>query len=110
MPKSRMQLMRLLHYLSINVFAGAPCAACTIPLFSSTFSPGFHSLLDALKERDSQNRVEINIYLPGGVKKDDINNIIVQEVGAEKDAVTSFDALRPPQLGSDLHLDWAEAS
>jgi hypothetical protein len=38
----------------------------------------FHSLLHALEEQDSQNRIEINIYLTGGVKEDDINNIVVR--------------------------------
>ncbi|KAJ7769219.1 NADPH oxidase [Mycena maculata] len=53
----------------------------------------FHSLLHALEEQDSLNRIEINIYLTGGVKEDDINNIVVQDVGSEKDAIT---ALRAP--------------
>ncbi|KAJ7918000.1 NADPH oxidase [Mycena leptocephala] len=48
----------------------------------------FQSLLGALEEQDSQNRIEINIYLTGGVKEDDINNIVVQDVGADKDAIT----------------------
>ncbi|KAJ7479697.1 NADPH oxidase [Mycena latifolia] len=52
----------------------------------------FHSLLHALEEQDSQNKIEINIYLTGGVKEDDINNIVVQDVGAEKDAITSLRA------------------
>ncbi|KAF7356062.1 FAD-binding FR-type domain-containing protein [Mycena venus] len=52
----------------------------------------FHSLLHALEEQDTQNKIEINIYLTGGVKEDDINNIIVQDVGAEKDAITTLRA------------------
>ncbi|KAF7368827.1 Superoxide-generating NADPH oxidase heavy chain subunit A [Mycena venus] len=52
----------------------------------------FHSLLHALEEQDSQNRIEINIYLTGGVREDDINNIVVQDVGAEKDAITTLRA------------------
>jgi len=52
----------------------------------------FHSLLHALEEQDSQNRIEINIYLTGGIKEDDINNIVVQDVGAEKDAITTLRA------------------
>ncbi|KAJ6555076.1 NADPH oxidase [Mycena vulgaris] len=52
----------------------------------------FHSLLHALEEQDSQNKIEINIYLTGGVKEEDINNIVVQDVGAEKDAITSLRA------------------
>ncbi|KAF7335791.1 Superoxide-generating NADPH oxidase heavy chain subunit A [Mycena venus] len=53
----------------------------------------FHSLLRAVEEQDSQNRIEISIHLTGGIKEDDINNIVVQDVGAEKDAIT---ALRAP--------------
>ncbi|KAJ7729798.1 NADPH oxidase [Mycena metata] len=52
----------------------------------------FHSLLHALEEQDSQNRIEINIYLTGGIKEDDINNIVVQDVGSEKDAITTLRA------------------
>ena len=69
----------------------------------------FHSLLHAIEEQDTQGRIEINIYITGKVKEDEINNIIVsiylllylwllivfcsifiqvQDVGAEKDAVT----------------------
>jgi len=52
----------------------------------------FHSLLHAIEEQDSQNRIEINIYLTAKIKEDDMNNIIVQDVGAEKDAITSLRA------------------
>ncbi|KAJ7820750.1 NADPH oxidase [Mycena olivaceomarginata] len=52
----------------------------------------FHSLLHALEEQDTQNRIEINIYLTAKIKEDDMNNIIVQDVGAEKDAITSLRA------------------
>ncbi|GBE83507.1 NADPH oxidase [Sparassis latifolia] len=52
----------------------------------------FHSLLEAIEEQDTQNRIEINIYLTAKIKEDDMNNIIVQDVGAEKDAVTSLRA------------------
>uniref|UniRef100_A0A0W0G8Y0 FAD-binding FR-type domain-containing protein n=1 Tax=Moniliophthora roreri TaxID=221103 RepID=A0A0W0G8Y0_MONRR len=52
----------------------------------------FHSLLHAIEEQDTQNRIEINIYLTAKIKDDDMNNIIVQEVGAEKDAITSLRA------------------
>jgi len=52
----------------------------------------FHSLLHAIEEQDTQNRIEINIYLTAKIKEDDMNNIIVQDVGAEKDAVTSLRA------------------
>jgi hypothetical protein len=52
----------------------------------------FHSLLHAIEEQDSQNRIEISIYLTAKLKEDDMNNIIVQDVGAEKDAITSLRA------------------
>lgn len=37
-----------------------------------------HSLLGALEEQDSQNKIEINIYLTGRVIEDDINTIVVR--------------------------------
>ena len=52
----------------------------------------FHSLLHAIEEQDMQNRIEINIYLTAKIKDDDMTNIIVQDVGAEKDAITSLRA------------------
>lgn len=52
----------------------------------------FHSLLHAIEEQDTENRIEINIYLTAKIKEDDMNNIIVQDVGAEKDAITSLRA------------------
>ncbi|KAF9451093.1 NADPH oxidase isoform 2 [Macrolepiota fuliginosa MF-IS2] len=52
----------------------------------------FHSLLHAIEEQDTQNRIEINIYLTARLKEDEMNNIIVQDVGAEKDAITSLRA------------------
>ena len=52
----------------------------------------FHSLLHAIEEQDTQNRIEINIYLTAKIREEDMNNIIVQDVGAEKDAITSLRA------------------
>jgi len=52
----------------------------------------FHSLLHAIEEQDVQNRIEISIYLTGKVKEDDMTNIFVQDVGAEKDPITSLRA------------------
>ncbi|KAF8181215.1 NADPH oxidase B [Mycena galopus ATCC 62051] len=52
----------------------------------------FHSLLHAIETQDTQNRIEINIYLTQRIKEDDMNNIIVHDVGAEKDAITSLRA------------------
>ncbi|KAJ7583931.1 NADPH oxidase isoform 2 [Mycena floridula] len=50
----------------------------------------FHSLLHAIEEQDNMGRIEINIYLTGKIKEDDMNNIMVHEVGAEKDTITSL--------------------
>jgi predicted ferric reductase len=52
----------------------------------------FHSLLHAIEEQDTQNRIEINIYLTAKIKEDDMTNIIVADVGAEKDAITNLRA------------------
>jgi len=52
----------------------------------------FHSLLHAIEEQDMQNQIEINIYLTAKLKEDEMNNIIVQDVGADKDAITSLRA------------------
>jgi len=52
----------------------------------------FHSLLHAIEEQDMGNRIEINIYLTAKIKDDDMTNIILQDVGAEKDAITSLRA------------------
>jgi predicted ferric reductase len=52
----------------------------------------FHSLLHAIEEQDTQNKIEITIYLTAKIKEDDMNNIIVQDVGAEKDAITNLRA------------------
>ncbi|KAF7313519.1 FAD-binding FR-type domain-containing protein [Mycena chlorophos] len=49
-------------------------------------------LLHAIGEQDTQNRIEINIYLTAKIKEDDMNNIFVQDVGAEKDSITSLQA------------------
>ena len=37
----------------------------------------FHSLLHAIEEQDTQNRIEISIYLTAKIKEDDMNNILV---------------------------------
>jgi NADPH oxidase 2 len=52
----------------------------------------FHSLLHAIEEQDTQNRIEISIYLTAKLKEDDMQNIYVSEVGAERDAITSLRA------------------
>lgn len=48
----------------------------------------FHSLLHAIEEQDIASRIEISIYLTGKVAEDDLNNIMVQDVGADKDVIT----------------------
>lgn len=52
----------------------------------------FHSLLHAIEEQDTQNRIEISIYLTAKLKEDDATNIMVSDVGAERDAITSLRA------------------
>jgi NADPH oxidase len=37
----------------------------------------FHSLLQAIEEQDTQNRIEISIYLTAKIKEDDATNIMV---------------------------------
>jgi len=52
----------------------------------------FHSLLHAIEEQDTQNRIEISIYLTAKMNFDEVTNIVVQDVGADRDAITSLRA------------------
>jgi NADPH oxidase 2 len=52
----------------------------------------FHSLLHAIEEQDSFNKIEINIYLTGPVKVDDIDNIMARR--------SPLDALIHPELST----------
>lgn len=52
----------------------------------------FHSLLKAIEEQDTMRRIEISLYLTAKIKPDDATNIMVQDVGAEKDAVSGLRA------------------
>ncbi|CEQ39089.1 SPOSA6832_00566 [Sporobolomyces salmonicolor] len=52
----------------------------------------FQSLLLALEAQDLSNYIEIHTYLTARVVEDDMNNIIANEVGADRDAVTSLKA------------------
>ncbi|KAI0071776.1 hypothetical protein K474DRAFT_568109 [Panus rudis PR-1116 ss-1] len=52
----------------------------------------FHSLLRAIEDQDSLRRIEINIYLTAKLKEDDMHYIMVHEIGAETDAITSLRA------------------
>lgn len=48
--------------------------------------------MHAIEEQDLDNKIEISIYLTAKIKEDDMNNIVVQDVGAERDAITSLRA------------------
>ncbi|KAI5475801.1 hypothetical protein MNV49_000812 [Pseudohyphozyma bogoriensis] len=48
----------------------------------------FQSLLLAIEEQDLSNFIEIHTYVTTKVKEDDINNIIVQDVGGERDTIS----------------------
>ncbi|KAL8283846.1 hypothetical protein RQP46_005278 [Phenoliferia psychrophenolica] len=52
----------------------------------------FQSLLLAIEEQDMGNRIEIHTYLTAKIKEDDINNIFVQDVGGDRDTITSLRA------------------
>ncbi|KAG8879674.1 hypothetical protein FRB97_001524 [Tulasnella sp. 331] len=52
----------------------------------------FHSLLHAIEEQDAEGRIEISIHLTAKLKDDEMNNILVQDVGADRDAITSLRA------------------
>jgi len=67
----------------------------------------FHSLLHAIEEEDVQNRIEINIYLTAKIKEDDVTNITVQDVGADK-AITSLRA--PTHFGRRTGIAFSRAS
>lgn len=55
----------------------------------------FQSLLRAIEEQDVDQYIEIHTYLTLKVKTDDMNNIMINDVGAEFDTVTK---LRAPTL------------
>ncbi|KIO22149.1 hypothetical protein M407DRAFT_28296 [Tulasnella calospora MUT 4182] len=44
----------------------------------------FHSLLHAIEEQGVGGRIEISMYLTAKLKDDDVNNIVVQDVGTER--------------------------
>ncbi|KAH8109128.1 NADPH oxidase isoform 2 [Phellopilus nigrolimitatus] len=52
----------------------------------------FHSLLKAIEDQDTQRRIEISIYLTAKIKPDDATNIMVQDVGADVDAISGLRA------------------
>ena len=59
----------------------------------------FHSLLHAIEEQDTQNRIEINIYLTAKLKDDDMNNIIVRGFWIFQFLDSSHSRLRSKMLG-----------
>lgn len=52
----------------------------------------FRSLLLAIEAQDMDNCIEIHTYLTQKVKDDDATNIMINDVGGEKDAVTGLRA------------------
>ncbi|KAJ7288772.1 NADPH oxidase [Mycena rebaudengoi] len=52
----------------------------------------FHSLLHAIEEQDTQNKIEINIYVTGKIGDSDINNIVVHDIGSQTDTITTLRA------------------
>lgn len=61
----------------------------------------FQSLLMAIEDQDLNNNIEIHTYLTAKINNDDMNNIILQDVGGERDAITSLKA--PTRFGRP---DW----
>jgi hypothetical protein len=60
-----------------------------LPRFSSPSGivEWFHSLLSALERQDTKRRISISISLTPKAKDNDKNNIFIQDVGAERDAI-----------------------
>jgi hypothetical protein len=52
----------------------------------------FRSLLMAIEAQDIDKNIEIHTYLTAKIKTDDAANIIIQDTGAELDAVTGLRA------------------
>ncbi|KAH9458086.1 hypothetical protein Pst134EB_010389 [Puccinia striiformis f. sp. tritici] len=50
----------------------------------------FKSLLSAIEEQDVDGRVELHTYITQKLKEDEINNIIVSDVGGQRDAITQL--------------------
>lgn len=55
-------------------------------------SAWFRELLHAIEEQDLQNFIEILVFVTAPAKEDDVNNIVLQDVGATRDAVTQLRA------------------
>ncbi|OCF37561.1 hypothetical protein I316_00687 [Kwoniella heveanensis BCC8398] len=52
----------------------------------------FHSLLQAVEAEDLEGRIEIHIYLTAKIDEDKMHNLLIQDVGAEKDTITQLRA------------------
>ncbi|KAG0145445.1 hypothetical protein CROQUDRAFT_93806 [Cronartium quercuum f. sp. fusiforme G11] len=50
----------------------------------------FKSLLEAIEEQDVDGRVELHTYITQKLRADEINNIMVSDVGGDRDAVTQL--------------------
>ncbi|KAF8752169.1 NADPH oxidase [Rhizoctonia solani] len=111
----RSNLPSLYHFLFVFESFDLGCVYFTWVIRDFGTAEWFHSLLHAIEEQDTQNRIEISIYLTAKIKEDDMNNILVrpsllphyslpklthtrgsskqvQDVGAERDAITSLRA------------------
>ncbi|WWD07921.1 hypothetical protein V865_006028 [Kwoniella europaea PYCC6329] len=52
----------------------------------------FHSLLQAVEAEDTEGRIEIHIYLTAKIDEDKMQNLLIQDVGADKDTITNLRA------------------
>jgi len=52
----------------------------------------FRSLLLAIEAQDMDNHIEIHTYLTAKIKADDANNIMINDVNSDKDAITGLRA------------------
>ncbi|WWC67708.1 uncharacterized protein I206_101620 [Kwoniella pini CBS 10737] len=50
----------------------------------------FHSLLQAVEAEDIEGRIEIHIYLTAKIDEDKMNNLLIQDVGANTDTITKL--------------------
>ncbi|ORX34383.1 ferric reductase NAD binding domain-domain-containing protein [Kockovaella imperatae] len=52
----------------------------------------FHSLLQAVEAEDEGHKIEIHIYLTARIDENKMNNLLIQDVGADKDSITNLRA------------------
>ncbi|WVW78713.1 hypothetical protein I302_100673 [Kwoniella bestiolae CBS 10118] len=60
----------------------------------------FHSLLQAVEAEDVEGRIEIHIYLTAKIDEDKMQNLLIQDVGADKDTITNLRA--PTHFGRPI--------